>query len=78
MFCSKTLHGGREHICKNKGVDQLSGNSAADQHLGFCYIDGIIPLLPTSKVSSLLPSPELVSHLVGNPEDRFSHDMAQI
>ena len=38
---------------KNKGEYQLHGKGAADQHLCFCYIDNIIPLLPKSKISSL-------------------------
>ena len=42
--------------CENKGADQLCGNSTADQHLCFCYIDSTIPLLPKSEISSLLPS----------------------
>ena len=41
-------------ICKNKGVDQLCGNCAADQPLCFHYIDSTIPLLPKSEISSLL------------------------
>ena len=32
-------------ICKNKDADQLCGNHAADQGLGFLYIDSAIPLL---------------------------------
>ena len=42
-------------IFKNKDADQLSGNHAADQRLCFLYIDGAIPLLPKSEISSLLP-----------------------
>ena len=33
-------------ICQNKGADQLRDNRAADQSLGFRYIDSIIILLP--------------------------------
>ena len=40
-------------ICKNKDADQLRGKRAADQHLCFCYIDGIIPLLPKFEISSI-------------------------
>ena len=43
-------------ICEIKGADQLWGNSTADQHLCFPYIDSKIPLLPISKISSLLSS----------------------
>ena len=37
----------------NKGTDQLSGNSAADQRLCFRYIDSSIPVLLKYKISSL-------------------------
>ena len=37
----------------NKGTDQLSRNSAADQRLCFRYIDSSIPVLLKSKISSL-------------------------
>ena len=40
-------------ICKNKGVDQLHGNHAADQRLCFRSIDSTITLLPKSKISRL-------------------------
>ena len=35
---------------------QLLGNLVADQHLCFRCIDGTIPLLPKSEISSLKPS----------------------
>ena len=41
---------------ENKGADQLGGNSTADQHLCFRYIDKTTPLLFKSKISSYLPS----------------------
>ena len=44
------------YICENKGSDQLRSNSTADQRLCFRYIDCTIPLLPKSRISSLLPS----------------------
>ena len=47
-------------ICENNGVDQLCRNCAADQHLCFRYIDGTIPLLPKSEISSLWPSSMIV------------------
>ena len=70
-------------ICENKDADQLRGNREADQHLCFRYTDSTIPLLPKSDISSLWPSsvavqPGLVSDLVGNPEDRFSHNETHI
>ena len=40
-------------ICENKDADQLLGNSEADQHLCFRYIDGTIPLLPIYEISRL-------------------------
>ena len=43
-------------ICENKDTDQLLSNCAADQRLCFRYIDGKIPILPKSDISSLLLS----------------------
>ena len=43
-------------ICKNKDADQLRGNRKADQRLCFRYIDGTIPLLSKSEISSRKPS----------------------
>ena len=70
-------------ICENKDADQLCVNREADQRLCFRYIDSTIPPLSKSEISSLMPScvavqPSLVSDLVGNPEDRFSHNEAHI
>ena len=68
-------------LCENKDADQLGDNSAADQRLCFPYNDNTIPLLPKSKISTLVISfgctARLVLDLVGNPDDRFSHDTAQ-
>ena len=50
---------------KTKGADQLCGNGTADQCLCFRFIDSTIPILPKSD-------------RVGNPEDGFSRDAAQI
>ena len=47
-------------ICENKDADQLRGNREADQRLCFRYSDSTIPLLPTSEISSLLPSSVVV------------------
>ena len=70
-------------ICKNKDADQLCSNGEADQRLCFCYKDSTIPLLP--KIQNFKPltifcgcTARLVSDLVGTPEDRFSHNEAQI
>ena len=40
-------------ISENKGADQLRGNREADQRLCFRYIDGTVPLLSKSEISSL-------------------------
>ena len=54
-------------ICENKGADQLCVNRTTDQRLCFRYMDSTIPLLSKSEISSL-----------GNPEDRFPHDAANM
>ena len=43
-------------ICENKDADQLRGYCEADQRLCFRYIDGTIPLLSKSEISSRKPS----------------------
>ena len=63
-------------ICENK-------DCAADQRLCFRYTDSTIPLLSKSEISSLKASsvvvqPGFVLDLVGNPEDRFSHNEAHM
>ena len=40
-------------ICEKKDADQFRGNRKADQRLCFRYIDGTIPLLSKSEISSL-------------------------
>ena len=42
-------------LCENKGADQFHSNCKADQCLGFHYLDGTIPPLPISKISSFWP-----------------------
>ena len=54
-------------ICKNKDADQLRGNREADQRLCFRYSDMFCDC-----------AARFVSDLVGNPEDRFSHNEAYI
>ena len=86
FVCCEISYVMRKHafcICEYKGKeDQLHGNCTADQHLRFCYIDSTISLLPKSEISSLEPlsgcTARFVLDLVGNQEDRFSHDEAQI
>ena len=70
-------------ICENKDADQLRGNREADRRLCFRYTDSTIPLLP--KIRNFKPlaifcgcTALFVSDLVGNPEDRFSHNEAYI
>ena len=65
-------------LCKNKGADQLPANPAADQHLCFHYIVQSLYFLNSKfQASSHLSfTAWFVSDLVGNPEDRFSHDVA--
>ena len=68
-------------ICENKDADQLRGNRLADQRLCFRYTDSTIPLLSESKNFKPLGifcgcTAWFVSDLVGNPEDRFSHNEA--
>ena len=65
-------------ICENKDADQLRGHREADQHLCFSYMDSTIPLLSKSEISRLAIfcgcTAWFVWDLVGNPEDRFSHN----
>ena len=68
-------------ICENEDADQLRGNREADQRLCFRCIESTIPLLSKYEISMLLASlcgciARCVSDLVGNPEDRFSHNEA--
>ena len=56
---------------------RLSGEDI--QHICFRYIDSRIPLPHKLKMPNLKPfglRPLFVSHLVGNPKDRFSRDAA--
>ena len=70
-------------ICENKGADQLCGNRTTDQRLCFCYTDSTTPLLFKIRNSKPLAifcgcTARFVWDLVGNPEDRFSHNETQI
>ena len=69
-------------ICENKDADQLRGNGEADQRLCFRYKDSTIPLLPIQNFKPLAIfcscTAWFVSDLVGNPEDRFSQNQAQM
>ena len=65
-------------ICENKDADQLRGNREADQRLCFRYTDSTIPLLSELLTNFCTCTGRFVWDLVGNPEDRFSHDEAHI
>ena len=67
-------------ICENKDADQLRGDREADQRLCFRYTDSAIPLLLKSEIPSIFCGckARFVSDLVGNREDRFSYNEAQI
>ena len=71
-------------ICENKDTDQLRSSCAADQRLCFRHMDTTIPLLSKSENSKPLAifcgctAWFVWWDLVGNPEDRFSRDGAQI
>ena len=62
---------------------QRRSNREADQRLCFRNTVRTIHLLPKFEISSLTPSsvaeqPGFLLDLVGNPEDRVSHDEAQL
>ena len=70
-------------LFENKDADQLRGNREADQRLCFRYTDNTTPLLTTYENFKHLANfcdctARFVSDLVGNPEDRFSHNEAQL
>ena len=70
-------------ICENKDADQLRTNREADQRLCFRYLGSTIPLLPKYEIFKPLAifsdrTAGFVSDLVGNPEDRFSHNKAHM
>ena len=67
-------------ICENKDADQLRGYREADQRLCFRYMDSTIPLLRNFKPLDVFCdwTARFVSDLVWNPEDRYSHEEAQI
>ena len=70
--------------CENKDADQLRGNREADQRLCFRYTDSTLHKF-TTYIRNFKPlailcicTARFVSGLVGNPEDRFSHNEAPI
>lgn len=68
------------YIIEKKVADQLCGNQAANQHICFHYIGGTIPLLPKLKPPAMCceRTVQFVQDLVGNPEHRFSCDVAHV
>ena len=63
--------------------NKLHSNCAVNQCLCFRYMDSKIPLLSIFEISSLLAiicgcTDRFVSDLVGNTEDRFSHNEAHL
>ena len=63
-------------ILENKGADQLSGlYRAADQRLCFHYVESTSPLKCQASSHLLLLYSQIC---VGTPEDRFSHEVAQL
>ena len=68
-------------ICKNKDADQLGGNREVDQRLCFCiYAKSTYFLNLNFKSLAIFCgcTARFVSDLVENPEDRFSHNAAQL
>ena len=64
----------------NKGTDQLPGNPAADHRLWFRCIVSTFPLLSKRNFQASFCgcTTLIMSDLVGSPEERFSHDAAQL
>ena len=84
IYLSRVVRKPNFCICVNKDADQLRSNCAADQRLCFTYIDSTISPLFKSK-DDFKPlaivcdcTARFVSDLVGNPEDRFSHNEAHL
>ena len=67
-------------ICKNKDAYQLGGNRQADQRLCFHICKKyILPKLTFKSLAIFCGCTAwFVSDLVENPEDRFSHNAAQL
>ena len=66
----------------NKGADQPAHPHSLISTFAVCFLDSIIPLLNISEISRLASlcswAGRFESYLVGNCEDRFSHDMAYL
>ena len=73
-------------ICINKGVDQLHGNHAADQHLCFHHTYNTIPILSKCEILSPLSIfcgctawfvSDLVAHISKWRESKVRHIVKQ-
>ena len=68
-------------ICEQQRCRSACASAQSDQHL-CCSLLSIIPILAKSNISRLAGlcswAGRFESYLVGNPEDRFSHDEAHI
>ena len=64
-------------IWESKDADQLRGNRKADQRLCFRYTDSTIRNFKPLGIFCDCTA-RFMSELVGNPEDRFSQNEAQI
>ena len=69
-------------ICDNKAADQLRGNSEADQRLFslHSWYNSSTSQIQNFKLPAIFCdcTALFVSDLVGNPEDRFSHNETHI
>ena len=63
-------------ICKNKDEDQPRGTHTADH--AFVFPDSTIPLLPKPLTIFCIYTAGFLFKQIGNPEDGFSHDEANI
>ena len=65
-------------ICENKDADQLHCNCAANQALCFRYIDSTIIRNFQPLAIFCSRTARFVSDLIGNTDNRFSRDVAEI
>ena len=69
-------------ICEQQRRRSACPPAQSDQHFVVRCLDSIIPLVSISEISSLclasLAARQFMSYLVANPEDRFSHNEAQM
>ena len=70
-------------ICEQQRHRSAYTSAQSHQHLCFCCLDSIIPLVSISKISSLYIASVAVEADLSViwseiPEDRFSHDVSQV